>query len=60
MSKEMLLKAATNHIKHKDKALGNAKPRQRACVVELLSQGYSAGMRELGDQFGRGEYLSLN
>ena len=24
-------------------------------LVELLSEGYSAGMRELGDQFGRGE-----
>jgi len=59
MSKEMLLKAAAESIieSDEDKALEIlAKAEAEGVnVVELLSQGYSAGMRELGDQFGRGE-----
>ncbi|HPO04549.1 MAG TPA: B12-binding domain-containing protein [Bacillota bacterium] len=59
MSKEMLLKAAAESIieSDEDKALEIlAKAEAEGIdVVELLSQGYSAGMRELGDQFGRGE-----
>lgn len=59
MSKEMLLKAAAESIIESDeeKALEIlAKAEAEGIdVVELLSQGYSAGMRELGDQFGRGE-----
>jgi trimethylamine corrinoid protein len=59
MSKEMLLKAAAESIieSDEDKALEIlAKAEAEGIdVVELLSQCYSAGMRELGDQFGRGE-----
>ncbi|GAB1477222.1 B12-binding domain-containing protein [Bacillota bacterium] len=59
MSKEMILKAAAESIieSDEDKALEvlAQADAEGVDVVELLSQGYSAGMRELGDQFGRGE-----
>lgn len=59
MNKEMLLKAAAESIieSDEDKALEVLAQAEAEGmdVVELLSDGYSAGMRELGDQFGRGE-----
>ncbi|MDD4000823.1 MAG: B12-binding domain-containing protein [Bacilli bacterium] len=59
MNKEMLLKAAAESIieSDEDKALEILAQAEAEGVdaVELLSEGYSAGMRELGDQFGRGE-----
>ena len=59
MNKEMLLKAAAESIieSDEDKALETLAQAEAEGidVVELLSEGYSAGMRELGDQFGRGE-----
>ena len=59
MSKEMLFEAAAESIieSDEDKAfevLAQAEE-QGVDLVELLGQGYSAGMRELGDRFGRGE-----
>lgn len=59
MSKELILKAAAESIIESDEdkaleALAQADA-EGVDVVELLSEGYSAGMRELGDQFGRGE-----
>ncbi len=59
MSKELILKAAAESIieSDEDKALETLAQAdaEGIDVVELLSEGYSAGMRELGDQFGRGE-----
>ncbi len=59
MNKEMLLKAAAESIieSDEDKALEVLAQAEAEGIdaVELLSEGYSAGMRELGDQFGRGE-----
>ena len=59
MNKEMLLKAAAESIIDSDEekaleVLAQAEA-EGMDVVELLSDGYSAGMRELGDRFGRGE-----
>lgn len=59
MDKEMLFKMAAESIieSDEDKALEVLAKSEEAGMdpVELLSKGYSAGMRELGDQFGRGE-----
>lgn len=59
MSKEMILKAAAESIieSDEDKALEILSQAEEAGIdpVQLLSEGFSAGMRELGDQFGRGE-----
>lgn len=59
MDKEMILKAAAESIieSDEDKALEILAQSEEAGIdpVELLSKGFSAGMRELGDQFGRGE-----
>ncbi len=59
MNKEMILKAAAESIieSDEDKALEILAQAEAEGIdaVELLSNGYSAGMRELGDQFGRGE-----
>jgi len=59
MSKELILKAAAESIIESDEdkaleALAQAEA-EGISMMELLSEGYSAGMRELGDQFGRGE-----
>lgn len=59
MSKEMILKAAAESIIESDEdkaleALAQAEA-EGIPMMELLSEGFSAGMRELGDQFGRGE-----
>ena len=59
MSKEEILKMACESIIESDEdkaleALSQAEA-EGMDLVELLSSGYSAGMRELGDQFGRGE-----
>lgn len=59
MSKEKLFEAAAESIieSDEDKAFEvfAQVEEQGVDLVELLSQGYSAGMRELGDRFGRGE-----
>lgn len=59
MSKEKLFEAAAESIieSDEDKAFEvfAQAEEQGVDLVELLSQGYSAGMRELGDRFGRGE-----
>ncbi|WP_206460749.1 cobalamin B12-binding domain-containing protein [Anaerovorax sp. IOR16] len=59
MSKEAVLEAAKQSIMEADEdlamqALKDAEA-EKIDAVELLSNGYSAGMKELGDQFGRGE-----
>lgn len=59
MSKEAILLAAKESIIEcdEDKALEafNQARAEGISMVELLSDGFSAGMRELGDQFGMGE-----
>lgn len=59
MSKEAILEAAKQSIVEADEdmameALANAEA-EGVDFVELLSDGYSAGMKELGDLFGMGE-----
>ncbi len=59
MSKEVILKAAFDAIiegnkEAAEKVLADAKA-ENLDLMELLAQGFSAGMRELGDLFGRGE-----
>lgn len=59
MSKEAIMEAAKQSIVEADKdmameALANAEA-EGVDLVELLSKGYSAGMKELGDLFGMGE-----
>lgn len=59
MSKEAILEAAKQSIIESDEdmamqALKDATA-EGISAVDLLSNGYSAGMKELGDQFGRGE-----
>ena len=58
----MILKMACESIIESDEdkaleALAQAES-EGMDLVELLSEGYSAGMRELGDQFGRGRDIS--
>jgi trimethylamine corrinoid protein len=59
MSKEAILLSAKESIIEcdEDKALEafNQAQTEGISMVELLSDGFSAGMRELGDQFGMGE-----
>lgn len=59
MNKEAILLAAKESIIEcdEDKALEafNQAQTEGISMVELLSDGFSAGMRELGDQFGMGE-----
>lgn len=59
MSKEAIWEAAKQSIVEADedmamKALADAEA-EGLDLVDLLGTGYSAGMQELGDQFGRGE-----
>ncbi|MDD4377694.1 MAG: methyltransferase cognate corrinoid protein [Eubacteriales bacterium] len=59
MSKEAIMEAAKQSIIEADEdmaleALANAEA-EGVDLVELLSNGYSAGMKELGDLFGMGE-----
>lgn len=59
MSKEAIMEAAKQSIVDADEdmameALANAEA-EGVDLVELLSNGYSAGMKELGDLFGMGE-----
>lgn len=59
MSKEAIMEAAKQSIVEADEdmameALANAEA-EGVDLVELLSSGYSAGMKELGDLFGMGE-----
>lgn len=59
MSKEAIMEAAKQSIVEADEdmameALENAEA-EGIDLVELLSNGYSAGMKELGDLFGMGE-----
>lgn len=59
MSKEAIMEAAKQSIVEADEdmameALANAEA-EGVDPVELLSKGYSAGMKELGDLFGMGE-----
>ena len=59
MSREEIMEAAKQSIVEADEdmameALANAEA-EGIDLVELLSQGYSAGMKELGDLFGMGE-----
>ena len=59
MSKEAIMEAAKQSIVEADEdmaleALANAEA-EGVDLVELLSNGYSAGMKELGDLFGMGE-----
>lgn len=59
MSKEAIMEAAKQSIVEADEdmaleALANAEV-EGVDLVELLSNGYSAGMKELGDLFGMGE-----
>lgn len=59
MSKEAIMEAAKQSIVEADEdmameALANAEA-EGVDFVELLSDGYSAGMKELGDLFGMGE-----
>ncbi len=59
MSKEAIWEAAKQSIIEADEdmalqALADAEA-EGLDLVDLLSTGYSAGMQELGDQFGRGE-----
>ncbi len=59
MSKEAIMEAAKQSIVEADEdmameALVNAEA-EGVDLVELLSKGYSAGMKELGDLFGMGE-----
>ena len=58
MSKEAIWEAAKQSIVEADedmamKALADAEA-EGLDLVDLLGTGYSAGMQELGDQFGRG------
>jgi trimethylamine corrinoid protein len=59
MSKEALFKQAFDSILNcdEDKALSVLKAAEAEGIdyVGLLSQGFSAGIKQLGDQFGRGE-----
>ncbi len=59
MSKEAIMEAAKQSIVEADEdmaleALANAEA-EGIDLVDLLSNGYSAGMKELGDLFGMGE-----
>ena len=59
MSKEAIMEAAKQSIVEADEdmameSLANAEA-EGVDLVELLSKGYSAGMKELGDLFGMGE-----
>lgn len=59
MSKEAIMEAAKQSIVEADEdmameALANAEA-EGLDMVDLLSNGYSAGMKELGDLFGMGE-----
>lgn len=59
MSKEAIMEAAKQSIVEADEdmameALANAEA-EGVDLVELLSKGYSVGMKELGDLFGMGE-----
>lgn len=58
MSKDALIKDAINAIKNCDADAGKAtidKAKEEGMnLVELLSEGFSAGIREVGDAFGRG------
>jgi len=59
MSKEAIMESAKQSIVEADEdmameALANAEA-EGVDLVELLSKGYSAGMKELGDLFGMGE-----
>ncbi len=59
MSKEAIMEAAKQSIVEADEdmameALANAEA-EGVDLAELLSNGYSAGMKELGDLFGMGE-----
>ena len=59
MSKEAIMEAAKQSIVEADEdmameALANAEA-EGLDLVELLTNGYSAGMKELGDLFGMGE-----
>lgn len=59
MSKEAIMEAAKQSIVEADEdmameALANAEA-EGVDLVDLLSNGYSAGMKELGDLFGMGE-----
>lgn len=59
MSKEAIMEAAKQSIVEADEdmameALANAEA-EGLDLVDLLSNGYSAGMKELGDLFGMGE-----
>ena len=59
MSKEAIMEAAKQSIVEADEdmameALADAEA-EGIDLVELLSNGYSAGMKELGDLFGMGE-----
>ncbi len=59
MSKEAIMEPAKQSIVEADEdmameALANAEA-EGVDLVELLSKGYSAGMKELGDLFGMGE-----
>ena len=59
MDKEMLFKKAAESIKEFDeeKALNTLEEAKKAGIdlLEMLGSGYGAGIRELGDLFGRGE-----
>jgi trimethylamine corrinoid protein len=59
MSKEAILEAAKNSILEADEdmAVQALRDAETAGIApaELLGEGFSAGMQELGDQFGRGE-----
>ena len=59
MSKEALIKDAISAIKQCDAEAGKETVRKAQKegmnLIELLSEGFSAGIREVGDGFGRGE-----
>ena len=59
MSKEAILEKAKESIIEADEDLAMEAIEEAEAegvdLVELLSEGYTAGMKELGDQFGRGE-----
>jgi trimethylamine corrinoid protein len=59
MSKEALFKKASDSILNCDEdtamSVLNAAEEEGIDPVELLSQGFSAGIKQLGDLFGRGE-----
>lgn len=59
MSREAILEAAKESIMEADEDLAmqvlKDAEAEKLDAVDLLSNGYSAGMKELGDLFGRGE-----